>query len=235
MKVGYIIASREVTEGDKRVGYLYREQPDNDNDSGWRVFSGEETQEFADDPANFAMYNASTIVDLEPSIRTMLGATAPAAFELDPSDTINNDATREHIKVLFDIERNGDALEVESVWTVPVAGGFRLDNIPFYDRGFAWGGVVAAAPDHDGMLRCTGLVAPSGHSTIRLWFANAPDVQGIRDELRSRGCTSELDLPASLQSMFHQKSRMARSETSWKSRSRRACSSTRRVVWASRD
>jgi hypothetical protein len=85
MKLGYIIASRDVTENGKHVGYLYREEPDNENDSGWRVFSGEETQEYADDPANFAMYNASTIVDLEPSIRVLLGANAPAAFERDLS------------------------------------------------------------------------------------------------------------------------------------------------------
>ncbi|PKN24331.1 MAG: DUF2185 domain-containing protein [Deltaproteobacteria bacterium HGW-Deltaproteobacteria-22] len=85
MKVGYIIASREVTEKGKPVGYIYREAPDNENDSGWRVFSGEETQEYADDPANFAMYNASTIVDLDPSVRVLLGEEAPVAFERDES------------------------------------------------------------------------------------------------------------------------------------------------------
>jgi len=85
MKVGYIIASREITENGKPVGYMYREKPDNENDSGWRVFSGEETQEYADDPANFAMYNASTIVDLDPSILALLGEQAPAGFERDES------------------------------------------------------------------------------------------------------------------------------------------------------
>jgi hypothetical protein len=85
MKIGYIIASREVTENGKSVGDMYRGEPDNENDSGWRVFSGEETQEYADDPTNFAMYNASTIVDLDPSIRTLLGVPAPVAFERDES------------------------------------------------------------------------------------------------------------------------------------------------------
>ena len=85
MKVGYIIASREVTEKGNPVGYMYREEPDNENDSGWRVFSGKETQEYADDPANFAMYNASTIVDIDPSVRVLLGEEAPVAFERDES------------------------------------------------------------------------------------------------------------------------------------------------------
>ena len=83
IRVGYIIASREITEGGKPVGYLYREESDDENDSGWRVFSGEETQEYVDDPANFAMYNASTIVDLDPSVRSILGEPAPVAFERD--------------------------------------------------------------------------------------------------------------------------------------------------------
>jgi hypothetical protein len=83
MKIGYIIASSQVANGGKPVGYMYREEPDNENDSGWRVFSGEETQQYADDPTNFAMYNASTIVAIDPSIAEWLGTPAPAVFERD--------------------------------------------------------------------------------------------------------------------------------------------------------
>lgn len=43
MNVGYIIASRQVTECGKPIGYMYREEPDDESDSGWRVFSGDET------------------------------------------------------------------------------------------------------------------------------------------------------------------------------------------------
>jgi len=84
MKLGYIIASHEVTELKKKIGYLYREKPDNERDSGWRVFSGEETQEFADDPSNFSMYNASTIAALDPSVVSLLKLSYPVAFERDP-------------------------------------------------------------------------------------------------------------------------------------------------------
>lgn len=85
MNLGYIIASREVAANGKPVGYMYREEPDNEGDSGWRVFSGEETQEYADDPDNFALYNASTIVALDPSIEVLLEEPPPVAFERDPS------------------------------------------------------------------------------------------------------------------------------------------------------
>lgn len=85
MKIGYIIASNEVAKDRKPVGYLYREEPDNEDDSGWRVFSGEETQDYADRAENFAMYNASTIVEIDPDIAALLDAPAPSAFERDAS------------------------------------------------------------------------------------------------------------------------------------------------------
>jgi hypothetical protein len=87
MKIGYIIASNHVAKQGKPVGYLYREEPDNENDSGWRVFSGEESQEYADDASNFAMYNVSTILEIDPTIVTLLGAPWPVAFERGASGT----------------------------------------------------------------------------------------------------------------------------------------------------
>lgn len=84
MKVGYIIASGEVMHGGKKIGYVYREQPDNQNDSGWRAFSGEESQEYADEPKNFAMYNARTVVEKFPEITALLAHECPIAFERDP-------------------------------------------------------------------------------------------------------------------------------------------------------
>jgi hypothetical protein len=83
MKIGYVIASNEVMVGGKSVGYLYRERPDNSKDSGWRLFSGEETQEYADDPSNFAMYNVSTVVERDSAIGECLGHDYPVAFERD--------------------------------------------------------------------------------------------------------------------------------------------------------
>ena len=84
-EMGYVIASHQVTLQKKRIGYLYREAPDNDLDSGWRVFSGEESQEYVDNAANFSMYNSSTIAALAPEIALLLAHPSPIAFERDPS------------------------------------------------------------------------------------------------------------------------------------------------------
>lgn len=107
---------------------------------------------------------------------------------------MNDSRPDTHVKVLFEIARDNGTHDVESVWAVPTDGGYRLDNIPFYAVGVACGDVVAAARDADGTLRYTDVVAPSGHSTIRLWFGDAGHVQDVRDELRAMGCDSELDL-----------------------------------------
>lgn len=63
------------------VGYLYREKPDASEDSGWRVFSGDETQQYANDPRNFAFYNVTTLLELEPVLKSVLTRAYPVAFE----------------------------------------------------------------------------------------------------------------------------------------------------------
>jgi hypothetical protein len=51
----YVIASRFVAKDGSRVRFMYRERSDDSRDSGWRFFSGDEDQAFADDPGNFAL------------------------------------------------------------------------------------------------------------------------------------------------------------------------------------
>lgn len=99
-----------------------------------------------------------------------------------------------HVKVLFEVENADGSVEIESVWAVPVENGYQIDNVPFYAKEVAYHDIVIAEPNEDGMLHFTGLVSASGHSTVRLWFANEADVAQVRDALRGMGCSSELDL-----------------------------------------
>jgi len=59
---------------------MYRESPTDSIDSGWRFFSGEETQDYADQPANFALYDVNTIANYDPSIISFLDAPSGSAF-----------------------------------------------------------------------------------------------------------------------------------------------------------
>jgi hypothetical protein len=63
-------ATDRITVDGKPVGFMYRELPDNDIDSGWRFFSDGDTQEYADDPANCAIYD---ITPLPTAIRASSG------------------------------------------------------------------------------------------------------------------------------------------------------------------
>ena len=66
--VGGCIASNKITIDGLEVGYMYREEPTNASDSGWRFFAGDETEEYTN--------NADKIVDVYSAARTDDG-TAP--------------------------------------------------------------------------------------------------------------------------------------------------------------
>jgi hypothetical protein len=60
---------------------MYREAPDHDEDSGWRVFSGDEDQAFSNNPDNLAFYSVTSIAAADPDVIPYLMTPAPCAFE----------------------------------------------------------------------------------------------------------------------------------------------------------
>jgi len=77
---GSCLASDRITVDGRPVGFMYREVPDSRADSGWRFFSGDETQEYSDDAAHFALYDVNTIANYDPSITEFLEAPPGSAF-----------------------------------------------------------------------------------------------------------------------------------------------------------
>jgi hypothetical protein len=59
---------------------LYREQPDDNIDSGWCFLSGAESQEYADDPDNWAIYDLNTIANYDRSNISYIDAEPGAKF-----------------------------------------------------------------------------------------------------------------------------------------------------------
>jgi hypothetical protein len=78
---GYVFATRMLVEGEKKVRFMYREKPDEAADSGWRFFCGDEDQAYSDTPGNIAIYNISTILGIDGSIKPYLGSAVGTAFE----------------------------------------------------------------------------------------------------------------------------------------------------------
>jgi len=62
------IASDMITVQGCEVGYMYRDEGETQFDSGWRFFSGQEDQVYADNPENFSFYKLNTIANYDKTI-----------------------------------------------------------------------------------------------------------------------------------------------------------------------
>jgi hypothetical protein len=82
---GGCIATDMITVQGKKVGYMVREPTDRPHDSGWCFMSGEESQDYMDDPENHAIYDVNTIANYSPDIIPLLGAPPGSAFARDES------------------------------------------------------------------------------------------------------------------------------------------------------
>ncbi len=76
-------ASKRVAEEGRKIRFMYREDPRRPGDSGWKFFSGDEPQEYIDDPNNVGEYTLEKITKIDPSVTPYLDTPAPCAFERD--------------------------------------------------------------------------------------------------------------------------------------------------------
>ena len=79
--MGSCFATDKITVDGMKVGYMYREEPDEQMDSGWRFFSGTEDQEYVDNPDNTMLYNVNTIANCDRAIIAYLDS--PFGTELE--------------------------------------------------------------------------------------------------------------------------------------------------------
>ncbi len=63
------LASDKITKEGYKVGYMYREQPDEGRpDSGWRFMAGNEDDEYINDPKNLHLFAINTICNYDRDI-----------------------------------------------------------------------------------------------------------------------------------------------------------------------
>lgn len=77
---GCFITDRVTVDGMK-IGYMYREEGDRPEDSGWRFFAGDESQDYIDDLTHTGVYAINTAANYDPDIIPYLDTPAPCAFE----------------------------------------------------------------------------------------------------------------------------------------------------------
>jgi len=70
--IGGLMVSKMITEEHKKPMFMYRDKRSGTEDSGWRIFSGFESEEYTNDPKNAGIYNPSTILAIDPSIAELL-------------------------------------------------------------------------------------------------------------------------------------------------------------------
>lgn len=73
------VTKRVLNEG-QRVGYLYREEPEEERDSGWRITSNTESGEYMDDADNLAYVSLGAVLSRDDSFIELLDKPAGSAF-----------------------------------------------------------------------------------------------------------------------------------------------------------
>lgn len=76
----HCIVSNRVLKDGVKVGFLYREAADRDDDSGWCITAGDESQEYMDDVANVSYVTLSAVLKCDKSIISLLDAEVGAEF-----------------------------------------------------------------------------------------------------------------------------------------------------------
>lgn len=75
-----MFVSRRSHEQHVRPGFVYREDPDDQRDSGWRALVGDESHDEVDDPRSILVQEVGFVLDRWPELRPVL-ATDPTNGE----------------------------------------------------------------------------------------------------------------------------------------------------------
>ena len=78
---GGCIASNKITIDGLKIGYMYRENPSNESDSGWRFFAGNEDEEYTNNSDNFGIFDLNTICNYDRTIIPYLESEFGSSFE----------------------------------------------------------------------------------------------------------------------------------------------------------
>ena len=76
------VTNRILYKGEK-IGYFYREEPDQEDDSGWRFMIGDETDEYMDDSENISYVSLGTVLKEDDSVVEFLESPVNTYFERD--------------------------------------------------------------------------------------------------------------------------------------------------------
>lgn len=84
--IGGLMVSKMVVDKNIKPRFMYREKRTRPEDSGWRIFTGFESEEYNDNPDNIGIYNPSTILKIDSSIEDLLLKGIGSVYEKTEND-----------------------------------------------------------------------------------------------------------------------------------------------------
>ncbi|TFW28878.1 immunity protein Imm33 domain-containing protein [Massilia horti] len=75
--------TRKVLYDGEKAGYIYREEPEEDDDSGWRIMAGNESDQYLDDQENVLYVSLGAVLNQDDSFAHLLGSAPGVAFQRD--------------------------------------------------------------------------------------------------------------------------------------------------------
>jgi hypothetical protein len=87
-ELGVCLISNKVAVDNEPVGFFYREQPEEELDSGWRFLSGNEDDEYLDNDENYDVYDLEYIIEKDKNVKQYLHSAAGSAFERNPETNL---------------------------------------------------------------------------------------------------------------------------------------------------
>ncbi len=76
------LVSRNVTHNLQPIKWMYREEPIEEFDSGWRIFCEEDTEEYINQPGNIIPLEFNVLANLNPHVVEVYNAPVGADFEV---------------------------------------------------------------------------------------------------------------------------------------------------------
>lgn len=80
------LVSKMCMENGNIIRFLYREKPDREQDSGWRMFTGLESEEYNNDSDNIRFVNVGYLIAKDPTLLHPLKGDLGSVYERDEKD-----------------------------------------------------------------------------------------------------------------------------------------------------
>ena len=83
--LGGCVVSNKITLDGLPVGFMYRDHPEENMDSGWRILSGTESEDYLDNPSNSGIYDLNTVANIDNAIIPYVEMPVGTSLERKPN------------------------------------------------------------------------------------------------------------------------------------------------------